>query len=127
MLCPLVMSRMEEANNRSALGINAGHVWPFEAVAMDASKSEIIEIRSSPVLPCNNVVDLKGRRVACRGQLTILTASRCPVPNLVYKISVQTHCLLRRAVESATASRLHDSQKIADVDIAVELSLFLGG
>jgi hypothetical protein len=89
MFCPLVASRMEEANNFSAVRIDPSDVRSLEAIAMDTSEGEILKLCFAPVLPRNNVIYLEGCWVKCRRQPTVFTASGGSLPNPADEISVQ--------------------------------------
>jgi len=65
MFCPSVASRMEEANNFSAVRIDPSDVRSLEAIAMDTSEGEILKFCFAPVLPCNDVIYLEGCWVKC--------------------------------------------------------------
>jgi len=80
---------MEQANDVVAVGVNAGNVRTFEAIAMNASKGEVFKGGGSAVLASNNVIDLKRRWVKCRWQLAVFTARSCSLPNLADEICVQ--------------------------------------
>jgi hypothetical protein len=60
MFCPSVASRMEEANNFSAVRIDPSDVRSLEAIAVDTSEGEILKFCFAPVLPCNDVIYLEG-------------------------------------------------------------------
>jgi len=60
---PAVASRMEKANNLSALRIKPGHVRPLKAIAMDTGEGEIFKFSLATMLSCNDVIDLEGRRM----------------------------------------------------------------
>ena len=118
---------MEQANDVAAVGINAGNVRTLEPIAMDASKGEVIKSGGSAVLPRNNVIDLERRWVKRRGQLAILTARSRSLPNLADEICVQFLSLLGRTLQGASPFGLHDSQKVPNVDVAVEFGLIFAG
>jgi len=125
MFCPLVASRMEEANNFSAVRIDPSDVRSLEAIAMDTSEGEILKLCFAPVLPRNNVIYLEGCWVKCRRQPTVFTASGGSLPNPADEISVQCAWLLTGALQSTASFRLDDGEEVTDMEIAVEFSLFL--
>jgi len=124
---PDVASRMEQANDFAAIRINAGNVRTLKPIAMDASKGKIITGGGSAVLSSNNVIYLERRRVEFRRQLAILTACSCSLPNLADEICVQFARLLSRTLQGASPLGLHDSEKVPDVDVAVEFGLIFAG
>jgi len=73
------------------------------------------------------MVYLERRRVKRCRQLTILAARTGSLPYAADEIGVQWVRLLRRTLQSAASFGLHDSEEIADMDVAVEFGLFLGG
>lgn len=111
MFRPDIAPRMKEANDFAAMRVNAGNVWTLEAVAMDASQGEVINIGGSAMLASDDVIDLEGRRVKPCWQLAILTLRSCSLPNLAYEIFVQVSdycarlCSARRPLDCITAIR----------------------
>jgi hypothetical protein len=80
---------MEKANNLSGVRIKPSHVRPLEAIAMDTGEGEVFKFSFATVLSCNDVIDLEGRRMKSRGQLTVFTAIPGALPNPADEISVQ--------------------------------------
>jgi hypothetical protein len=52
---PAIAAGMGESNNLAATRIDVGDVWTLEAVAMDASESEIFKFGRTPMLPRDQV------------------------------------------------------------------------
>jgi hypothetical protein len=88
-LVPFVSSGVKKANDFSGLGIKPRNIGPFEAIAMNACKSEIVEYCFAAVLFCNDVIDLKRCGMKWGGQMAILTPSARSFSNPAYEIRVQ--------------------------------------
>ena len=72
-----------------------------------------------------NVVDLEGGWSRSSGQMAVLASATSTEPDLTNEIGVQPR-LLREVPQSAPCLRLHNTQKVTDVNIAVELTLLFG-
>jgi hypothetical protein len=77
--------------------------------------------------PRDDVIDLEWSRVERRRQAAIFATSLCPLPNFTDEICVQDAQLLGRALKGAAPFRLHHGQKVADMQVAVKLSLSFAG
>jgi hypothetical protein len=119
------MAWVEKAHDFPGVLVKPSHIRPLEAVAMHASEGEIFKLGFAAVLACDDVVYLKRRRVKRRGQAAVFTTSRRSLPDPLDEVSIQYAWLSSRALQSAASFRLHDSEEITDMEIAVELGLFL--
>ena len=80
---------MKQANELAGLRIDASNIGPFEAVAMDAGKGEILLVSCAAVLTGNDVIDLKRSRMYSGGQLTIFTSRAGSLPNPADELRIQ--------------------------------------
>ena len=103
---------MKQSNNFSGVRIKPGHVRSFEAIAMNASQGQVLQVGFTAVLSYKDVIDLEWRRVQRRGQLTVSATPFGALPNSADQISVQYVCLLSGVLQRAapwdcmTGSRL---------------------
>lgn len=58
MFSPVIAAGMEKSNHLHVTGIDTSDARTLEAVAMDASESEIFKFGRPPGLPRDDVVDL---------------------------------------------------------------------
>lgn len=73
----------------------------------------------------SDVVDLERGWSGSSWQMAVLASATSTEPDLTNKIGVQPR-LLREVPQSAACLRLHDAQKVADMNVAVELMLLSG-
>jgi hypothetical protein len=78
MLIPDLSVRIEETNDSAIDGINGGQIRTFVAVAIEAGKSEVINLGSPAVLERDDVVDVVGKRKIILMEQAVLTASLSP-------------------------------------------------
>jgi hypothetical protein len=84
---------MEETDYLVRVGIDPGHIWTFEAIAMDARQSEVFKLGFATMLSRNDVIYREWRWMKCRGQVTVFATIPCALPDLSNEISVQNSLL----------------------------------
>jgi len=57
---------MKEANNVATFRIQSRNVWSLEAIAVNASKCQIVKLAGATVLASDDVICLGRRWVKCR-------------------------------------------------------------
>ena len=57
---------MKEANNVATFRIQSRNVWSLEAIAVNASKCQIVKLAGATVLASDDVIYLERRWVKCR-------------------------------------------------------------
>ncbi len=88
-LHPRITPGIEQPNDGPAIRINPSDVRTLEAVAMYTGEGKILKSGCAPMLPRDDVINLERRRVECRGQLAILTATERALPDPTDEIGVQ--------------------------------------
>ena len=59
MLGPKIKARVKQADELPRIGVKAGDVRTFEAIAVEASQRKVLYRCGSSMLSSNNVIDLK--------------------------------------------------------------------
>jgi hypothetical protein len=83
---------VEKANYFVADGIDAGNIWSFETIAVDAGQSEIFKLSFAPMLSRNDVIDWKWCWIEGGGQPTVFATIFPALPDPANEIGVQ-ECL----------------------------------
>jgi hypothetical protein len=122
---PVIGSRMKQADKLTRFWVKPRNVRPFDAIAMHASKGEILVLSWAAMLTSDDVIDLKWSGMEGGRQLTIFAPRVGSLPNLADKIRIQWAYLLGRPLQRAARLRLHGRDEISDVDVAVEFGLLL--
>jgi len=86
---PAVCSRMKKANKLARLCIESRDVGAFEAIAMDASKCQILPYGLATMLPADYVINLEWCRIECRRQMAVFATSTGSLPDKANQISIQ--------------------------------------
>jgi hypothetical protein len=106
-LFPNIDARVEEPDNLTSCGIEAGYVRSFVAIAVSTSQRQVVFNSLAPVLLGTDVVNLKRQRKRGLREATVLATVSRSFPDRPRELLV--HCWRlsrRRALDCMTAKRL---------------------
>jgi hypothetical protein len=103
---------MEEPSKLARIRICSGYVRTFVTIAVQAGEGEVLKNSEPSMLPCNDVIDVKGQRISGSRKLAILASVSGTSPDLPDNIPIHELWLLRgfllrasRAFDCMTASK----------------------
>jgi hypothetical protein len=96
---------MKKRSNFPDFRIDSREVWSFLPIACPAAESQIVGLRQSPVLLCNNMLDVEWPREHRLWKAAVLAEPGSAAPNLACEIVHVCCAKTRRALECHSASK----------------------
>src|ERR1035437_1381177 len=81
-IAPAIPARMKQPHNLARVGVNPGEVGALVQVAVETGQSQVLLLVSTPMLPGDDVLDMKpADRLVLLAQTAILATVAGPIPH----------------------------------------------
>jgi hypothetical protein len=77
---------MKKPNQRRGRVVDPGDVWPFVAVAVQASQRQIVQLRFTAMLASDDVVNVERQRIHRRRKMAVFATFTRAGPDLLGEV-----------------------------------------